>query len=73
MHLEYNLTAGPLPNLNGAVLTLLPKKDAAERPGDYQLINLINSFVKLISKILALRLAPHINGLVSHAQSEFIK
>jgi hypothetical protein len=69
----YNLTTGPLAKLNGAVLRLLPKKDAAERPGDYRPISLIHSFAKLISMVLALRLAPHIDSLVSHAQSEFIK
>jgi hypothetical protein len=46
MHLEYNLTAGPLPKLNGADLTYCLRK---------------------------MRLALHINGLISHAQSAFIK
>jgi hypothetical protein len=69
----YNLTAGPLPWLNGALLTLLPKKVASELPGDFRLISLIHSFAKLISKVLAQRLAPHIDSLVSNAQSAFIK
>jgi hypothetical protein len=67
-----NLTAGPLPKLIGAVLTLLPKTDAADRPGDYRLIGLIHFFAKLISMVLAQQLAPHMS-LVSHAQSAFIK
>jgi hypothetical protein len=63
----------PLPKLNGALLTLLPKKEVAELPGDFKPISLIYSFAKLISKVLALRLAPHINGLISNALSAFIK
>jgi hypothetical protein len=33
----------------------------------------MHSFTKLVSKVLAIRLVPHINGLVSHAQSDFIR
>jgi hypothetical protein len=72
-HCLFNWTAGPLPKLNGALLTLLPKTETAERPGDYIPISLIHSFAKLVSKVLAMRLAAHINGLVSHAQSAFIR
>jgi hypothetical protein len=72
-HCLFNWTAGPLPKLNGALLTLLHKTETAERPGDYIPISLIHSFAKLVSKVLAMRLAAHINGLVSHAQSAFIR
>jgi hypothetical protein len=61
----YNQTTGPLPRLNGAMLTLLPK-EVSESAGDFRPISLIRSFV---SKVLALRLAPHIDGLVSQAHS----
>jgi exonuclease III len=37
------------------------------------MISLIHSFAKLVSKVLAMQLAPHINDLVSHAQSTFIR
>jgi hypothetical protein len=73
LHCFFNLTAGPLLKLNGALLTLLPKSETAERPGDYRPINLIHSFAKLVSKIMAMRLAHHINGLVSNAHSAFIR
>jgi hypothetical protein len=53
----YSLHMGPLRKLNGALLTLLPKKEAAESPGDFRPISLIHSFVKLISKVIALRLS----------------
>jgi hypothetical protein len=69
----YNLHTGPLPKLNGALLTLLPKKEVAESPGDFRPISLIHSFAKLISKVLAMRLSTQINSLVSQAQSAFIK
>jgi hypothetical protein len=64
---------GPLPKLNGALITLLPKKEVSEEPSDFRPISLIHSFVKLISKVLSLRLAPLMDGLVSLAQSAFIK
>jgi hypothetical protein len=68
----YNLTTGPLPKLNGALLTLLPKKEVAELHGEFRPISLIHSFAKLITKVLALRLSPYIDGLVSNLQSAFI-
>jgi hypothetical protein len=69
----YNLTTSPQPKLNGALLTLLPKKEVVELPGEFKPINLIYSFAKLITKLLALRLSPYIDGLVSNSQSAFIK
>jgi hypothetical protein len=69
----YNPTTGPLPKLNGMLLTLLPKIETAEQPGDFRHISLIHSFAKLVSKVLALRLAPYINELVSNAQSASIR
>jgi hypothetical protein len=69
----YNLTTGPLPKLNGALITLLPKREVAELPADYRLISLIHSFAKLVSNVLAVRLSSHIDTLVSNAQSAFIK
>jgi hypothetical protein len=69
----HNQKARPLPKLNGAVLTLLPKKEVADSPRDFRPISLIHSFAKLVSKVLALRLAPHIDDLISNAHSAFIK
>ena len=40
---------------------------------EYRPISLINSLVKIITKILANRLTPYMNELVSHAQNAFIK
>jgi hypothetical protein len=60
-HCFYNLTEGPLPKLNGALLTLLPKKEVSEQPEDYRSISLIHSFVKLVSKVLPIRFTRHID------------
>jgi hypothetical protein len=64
---------GPLVKLNGAHITLLPKKEIAELPDDFRPISLIHSFAKLVTKVLARRLSPHIDHLVSGLQSAFIK
>ncbi|WVZ79506.1 hypothetical protein U9M48_027078, partial [Paspalum notatum var. saurae] len=59
--------------LNSANIVLIPKKEGAVTVADYRPISLIHSFAKIISKVLALRLAPHMNNLVSPYQSAFIK
>lgn len=69
----YNLRAGPLEKLNGANIVLIPKTDLAQHPRDFRLISLINSFAKLVTKSLAIRLSPHISNLVSNPQSAFVK
>jgi hypothetical protein len=69
----YNHAVGPLPRLNGTRLALLPKKSVSELPGYFRPISQIHSFAKIVSKVLSLRLAPHMDGLVSNEQSDFIK
>jgi exonuclease III len=59
--------------LNRALITLVPKKMDAQEVGDYRPISLIHSFAKLFSKILANRLRPKMEELVSPNQSAFIK
>jgi hypothetical protein len=54
-------------------VALIPKKDGAESVSDYRPISLIHTFAKIISKVLAMRLAPHMNSLISRSQSAFIK
>jgi hypothetical protein len=49
------------------------KKEGAEQIKDFRPISLVYSFAKLITKILANRLAPRLNELVSPNQSAFIK
>jgi hypothetical protein len=59
--------------LNTALLTLLPKKEDAVQVKDFRPISLIHSFAKLVTKLLANRLASKLNGMVSANQSAFIK
>lgn len=68
-----NLNAGNLHWLNSANIALIPKKDGAEDISDFRPISMIHAVAKLIAKILATRLAPHMNAIVSTAQSAFIK
>jgi hypothetical protein len=69
----FNLRNNDLNLLNKANVILIPKKKGAESIGDFRLISLIHGFAKLITKVLALRLAPLINELISPCQSAFIK
>lgn len=62
-----------LHRLNGALITLIPKKVEAKAPGDYRPISLIHSFAKLVAKVLSNRLAPTLHQLVDINQSAFIK
>ena len=59
--------------LNNAIIVLLPKKVGASCPADFRPITMIHSFAKLISKVLALRLAPRLNDLVAKNQNAFIQ
>lgn len=59
--------------LNEANIVLLPKTPDATSLYDYRPINLINSVIKIITKILANRLALHMNSLVSNAPNAYIK
>ncbi|WVZ93660.1 LOW QUALITY PROTEIN: hypothetical protein U9M48_039625 [Paspalum notatum var. saurae] len=59
--------------INSAYIVLIPKKDGAEAVADFRPISLIHSFVKIITKTLALRLASRMNEIVSTCQSAFIK
>ncbi|CAO2206826.1 unnamed protein product [Urochloa humidicola] len=62
-----------LSHLNTAHVVLIPKKADAKSVADYRPISLTHSIAKLLSKLLANRLGPELNGMVSRAQSAFIK
>jgi hypothetical protein len=62
-----------LERLNNAIIVLLPKKTEASCPGDFRAITKIHSFAKIVSKVLALRLAPKLELLVDKNQNAFIK
>jgi hypothetical protein len=65
--------ARKLGGFNSAYLTLIPKKVEAVSPGDFRPISLIHSFAKLVTKIMANRLAPLLHKLVEVNQSAFVK
>jgi hypothetical protein len=60
-------------HLNGALLTLVPKKPNPVSLSDYHPISLIHSFGKIFSKAAANCFAPHLPNLISTNQSAFIK
>ena len=59
--------------LNMAYVTLLPKKVDAVEVKDFCPISLIHTFAKLVTKILANRLAPMLPSLISANQSAFVR
>jgi hypothetical protein len=59
--------------LNSAYITLIPKMVGAEQVKDFRPISLVHSCAKLITKLLANRLAGRLNEMVSPIQSAFIK
>jgi hypothetical protein len=52
---------------------LIPKKTDALSARDFRPISLIHSFAKLVTKLLANRLGPHLQNLVAANQSAFVK
>jgi hypothetical protein len=69
----YSLRCSILQIINSANIVLLPKKEGAAMIMEFQPIGLIHSFIKIITKALALHLAPYMNRIVSMNQSAFIK
>ena len=62
-----------LNKLNNATVVLLPKREGANTPADFRPITMIHSFAKLLSKILAMRLAPRLKDIVDKNQNAFIQ
>jgi hypothetical protein len=52
---------------------LIPKKRDACRISDYRPISLTHSFTKLVSKLMANRLSPQLDHIISINQTAFIK
>lgn len=59
--------------LNSAFMVLTPKKEDAVHIGDYRPISLVHSFAKLVTKVMAARLAPRLSDMVEVNQSGFIR
>lgn len=60
-------------SINGSFITLVPKKDSPLTVNDYRPISLLNSALKLLTKIIANRLQPVILSVVHANQYGFIK
>jgi hypothetical protein len=59
--------------LNQALVVLIPKKPNAERITEFWPISLIHSFAKLLSKLMANRLALELKNLISRNKNAFTK
>ncbi|KAM0834255.1 hypothetical protein ACQ4PT_063760 [Festuca glaucescens] len=60
-------------DLNEALITLVPKREGAFDLKDFRPISLVYSFARLLTKVLARRLAPAMTELVSPNQTAFIR
>lgn len=59
--------------LNSGMVVLIPKHAGAAMITEFRPISLTHSVAKIISKLLANRLAKELNTLVTRSQSAFIK
>lgn len=64
---------GNIKALNKATITLIPKKETPIRLADYRPINVINTVIKIITKVLANRLQNFLQVLVSPNQTAFVR
>ena len=62
-----------LQSINGSLITLIPKKDDALKILDYRPISLLNTLVKIITKLLANRLQLKLLALLHKNQYGFIR
>jgi hypothetical protein len=69
----FDLRAGCWNLLNTAHVVLIEKKGGAQAVGDYRPISIMHTNANVLATILANRLAPHLDKLVSHCMSVFIK
>jgi mannosylglycoprotein endo-beta-mannosidase len=59
--------------LNSAHISLLPKGMGVCKVKDYRPVSLMHSVAKIVSKMMANRLAPCLHTMIPHSQSAFIK
>jgi hypothetical protein len=65
---NFNLRGSQWSLLNSANVVLLPKKEDAAYPADFRPISLMHSVAKILTKLLANRLAPLLPNMVSPCQ-----
>lgn len=67
------ISFGNIPSeINSTHIVLIPKKGKPEVMGDLRPIVLCNTIYKIMSKVLANRLKPLLNNMVSESQSAFV-
>jgi hypothetical protein len=71
--IQFFISSWLIPNMNANTVVLIPKKDNADSIGHYRPIALANFKYKIISKILADRLAQILPSIISKEQRGFIK
>jgi hypothetical protein len=69
----HNGNSGGFKALNNGLIVLLPKRLDATAPSDFRPIAMVHSFGKLVSKLLATRLAPVLSRLVTCNQTAFVR
>ena len=70
---EFFLSGRLLKQLNHSAIALIPKTAHASSVGDFRPISCCNVIYKVISKILASRLAATLDSIIDKAQSAFVK
>lgn len=69
---EFFVNDALLKQLNNAIVALIPKGKHAPKVGDFRPISCCNVVYKVVTKILAERLSPLLDGLLDKAQGAFV-
>ena len=70
--LSYLNSGSILKSINHTFIALIPKVNNPKRVSNFRPISLYNVIYKIISKVLANRLKPMLNSIISETQSAFI-